>query len=129
MSNKSRQTRNGSASRPTPESSDFMDDYTPFRIDTSAPPIDHERIPIFYVDDVEYTIPKRVPAGVAMKALQLSAEQGRDVAAYFMVVDALGQDVVEMLQDSKHLELEDATALFSKLGRMYLGQMEAMAGK
>jgi hypothetical protein len=102
-------------------------DYVPFRIDTSKPPIEAERLALFYIDDVEYTGPVRVSGATALKALQWVAERGTQYAAYHTMVECIGQEAYDALTECPQLTFEQTRDLVSKISNLYFGQaMEAL---
>ncbi|HEU4754005.1 MAG TPA: hypothetical protein VFU47_12925 [Armatimonadota bacterium] len=103
-------------------------DFTPFRIDTSAPPVEAERVPVFYIDDTEYTIPAQVSAATAMQALEIAVTKGPTAAAWHMISEALGEEGIRALQECRHITHEQVRGLFAQIGRIYFGQMEDMVG-
>lgn len=115
-----------------PDMSELTGSYTPVRIDTNKPPVDEgPRVPFFYVDDREFTIPERIPARLAFKALKVAGEQGRDAAVWFLVENALTPDAILELTEgeaSRHLERGQVTAMLTELGRRYYGQAEEAWG-
>lgn len=105
------------------------DGYTPFRIDTSKPPVDAERIPLFYIDDREYTGPKQIPGGLALQALQVTVHQGRAAGAYFCMEEAIGKEAVDDLLNCKQLTYEQARDFLTQISAMYYGQAMELTGK
>lgn len=103
--------------------------YEPIRIDTSQPPVDAERMPLFYIDDQEYTAPVRVPANVAIEALEVTYRQGSAAAAYFMLEKAVGKDTIDALTSCPQVTYEQAHSLLQQVGQMYWGQLETLLGK
>lgn len=106
--------------------------FQPIRIDRRLPAADEERTPIFYVTDAdgqekEYTAPAQVPAGHAIQALTIAATRGYVAASGWIVLQALGQEAVNVLYDCPQLTRADAQAMMQKLGELYFGQVEALA--
>ncbi len=109
-----------------------MKNFEPIRIDKREPAVDSERFPVFYITDEsgeekEYTAPKRVPAGVTLKALSLMATHGYTAAAGFMVNEALSADAVNALYESPQLTHAEAKSLMARLSDLFWGQAEDMA--
>lgn len=121
--------KNGRASGKNQEKSGTTDGYVPFRIDTSQPPVETDRIPLFYIDDKEYTGPARVSVGTALKALEIAATQGITAGAWHCLIESIGRDAYEDLTACEHVTYEQAQALFSKISDMYFGQAMELAGK
>lgn len=68
---------------------------------------DVERIEVFEVDDVVYSLPKKVSAGVSLKYLKLQAEEGPDAAMYFVMTKMLGQEAFDVLSEHEDLDKDD----------------------
>lgn len=103
--------------------------FEPIRIDTSQPPVEVKRIPLFYIDDQEYSAPEQVPAHVAVAALEVVYERGASAAAYFMLEKAVGKETIDALTECPHVTYPQVQAIFQKVGQMYWGQVEDMLGK
>ncbi|MFJ4626172.1 hypothetical protein [Streptomyces sp. NPDC088847] len=59
-----------------------------------------ERIPLFTIDGVEYTIPAKAPFKVALKFMNEAKRSGNDTyAALQLLEDMLGKDAYEKLLD------------------------------
>lgn len=102
-------------------------DYVPFRIDTSVPLVEAERLPLFYIDDTEYTGPKTVSGPTALKALQWLAEKGQQYAAYKVLIDCIGQEAYDTLTGCEQLTLEQVRSMVNKISDLYFGQaLEAL---
>lgn len=129
MSSKSKRGPQGGGRAVGGADSDVWDGYTPPRIVTTDAPVDADRMPIFYVDDTEYTAPARVPAYVAVQAIKVGARQGPEAMTWHMVEKCLSAEAIEVLETSEHITYEDAQAIFTQLGRLYYGQAQALAGK
>lgn len=133
MSNRSKRHRERPTPAAEPESSDFKDGYTPFRIDTSAPPLDDgPHVDLFYVDDKAYTMPERIPARLSIAALRIAATVGRDAAKWFCVENALSPEAIHELTEgeaSKRVTREQVRALLDEIGSRYFGQIEEDTGK
>jgi hypothetical protein len=109
-----------------------MKEFEPIRIDRRKPAVDTERFPVFYITDEkgeekEYTAPKRIPAGMAIKALTMMATRGYAAAAGFMANEALGADAVNALYESPQLTHEEAKSVMTRLADLFWGQAEDMA--
>jgi hypothetical protein len=77
-------------------------DFEPIRIAANDDVIE-ERVPLFYIGDDEYTIPKTIPPGVALQFLREAREHGRDIATAPLLTRVLGEDAYEALEQSKAL--------------------------
>jgi hypothetical protein len=107
----------------------MTDTYTPFRIDTSKPPVEAERIDLFWIDDRPYTAPAEVSGPTALKALQWLAQQGAQYAAYMVLIDCIGQEAYDDLTNCEHLTLEQVRDMVQKITDLYFGQTLDALGK
>lgn len=106
-----------------------LDPFTPVIIDTSTPAVDEERIPVFVIDGVEHTIPRRLPAGDTIRMLEVIALRGPVAGAWEMVKLALPEESINALIGSRHVTHEQVKSIFDRIGRMYMGQVEDLTGK
>lgn len=106
-----------------------LDDFTPIVIDTSTPTVDAERVPVFVIDGVEHTIPRRLPAGDTVRSLEVIATQGALAGTWFMVKLALTEESIEALMSCRHVTHDQVKSIFDRIGRMYMGQVEDLTGK
>lgn len=106
-----------------------LDDFVPIVIDTSTPAVDADRVPVFVIDGAEHSIPRRLPAGDTVRALEVIATQGPVAGAWFMVKLALPAESIEALMASRHVTHEQVKSIFDRIGRMYMGQVEDLTGK
>lgn len=101
----------------------------PVRISTQGAPLGEKRVPIFYIDDKEYDAPERVPARIALRALEIAATQSEAAAAFFCLIEAIGEQAYKDLLECEHVTYEQAQEIMSNLAAMYYGQAKALAGK
>lgn len=62
------------------------------RIDSTGPQQRQKRVPLFYIDDRQYSIPEEVTAREAHQAMVMIADQGTTAASVWMMRQALGAD-------------------------------------
>lgn len=105
------------------------DDFAPIVIDTSTPAVDSERIPVFTIDGVEHTIPRRLPAGDTVAMIQVIAERGAVAGAWEMVKLALTEDSINALMQCRHVTHEQVRSIFDRIGKLYMGQVDDLVGK
>lgn len=122
-------TKNVRASTRNQEKSGSTESYVPFRIDTSQPPVETDRIPLFYIDDKEYTGPSRVSVATALKALEIAATKGITAGAWHCLIESIGQDAYDDLIACEHVTFEQAQGLMTKISDMYFGQAMELSGK
>lgn len=71
-----------------------------------------EREPLFYLDDVEYTVPVKFPASVALEYMYLFRTQGFQDAYEFALAEGLGEDGYRALRKYKGLTPEQVGSVF-----------------
>lgn len=103
--------------------------YTPFRIDTTYPPVETERIELFWIDDRCYDAPATVSGPTALKALQWLAQQGPQYASYMVLIDCIGQEAYDDLTKCEHLTLDQVRDMVEKITDLYFGQTLDALGK
>lgn len=93
------------------------------KLPTAKLPEDHvqETVPLFELDGEVYSMPKEPPAGVALKYLRISTEQGQDPAAYFMLTTMLGEDAYNALAEHPTLTTEQFDQIFKAVEKHALG--------
>lgn len=91
--------------------------------------VEEERVPLFYIGDTEYTIPKTIPSGVALQYLRVAGERGQDFAAPILLTRVLGEDAYEALENSRHLTEEQLSQIIEHVIDLALGRKEKEEGK
>jgi hypothetical protein len=61
------------------------------RLDSKAPRPETKRVPLFYIDDTEYTVPAKPSPTVGLKYLRLLAREGEGQANEFLLRSLLGE--------------------------------------
>lgn len=84
-----------------------------------------DREPLFTIDDVEYTVPKKVPANVGLKAVDTVARLGEADGTRWLMVLMLGEDGWKALMDCDGLEASDLQAIQEVLRAKVFGDLEA----
>ena len=89
-----------------------------------------ERIPIFEIDSVEYTIPKVVDAAAVLRYLDAAAERGFEAAVADLLRELVGDEGYEALVNFEGLEPEQLSEVFDMVEQYALSQVEkSMQGK
>lgn len=102
-------------------------DFEPIRIPANEDTVE-ERVPLFYIGDDEYTIPKKIPPGAALQFMREAREHGRELAAAPLLVRVLGEDAYLALEESKALEEDQMKWIVDKVLDLALGR-EKQGGK
>ena len=111
--------RKRAAAKPT-STTDALD-FEPLRI-AANDDIVEERVPLFYIGDDEYTIPKEIPVGVALQYLREAREHGRDLATAPLLTAVLGEDAYAALEQSKALNEDQMEWIINKVLDLALGR-------
>lgn len=99
------------------------EDFEPVRLSsTSTVPAD--RIVLFYVDDEEYSIPKKVGRNHGLRFLQTMRKQGEALAAQELLEVLIGEDGYKALMNCDDLEDEQLDQIMNRLRDMALGEVE-----
>lgn len=113
--------RKAAAAKPTTAPGDLG--FEPIRIadDDEVP---DERVPLFYIGDDEYTIPKHIPRGVALQYLRHASEVGHEVATAPLLIRVLGEDAYMALEQSRALEQDQLDRIVEIIVEQALGKQE-----
>lgn len=90
--------RKTAAARPEPG-------FEPLRFSSKAPT--EERVPIFYIDDDEYTIPKFISKSYAMNVMDRAREVGMEIAVTEAMEELLGEEGYQALLKCPSISDED----------------------
>ncbi len=97
------------------------DDFEPIHIAANEDVVE-ERVPLFFIGDDEYTIPKAIPPGVALEFLREAREHGRDLATAPLLNRVLGEDAYTALEQSKALTEDQMQWIVDKVLDLALGR-------
>lgn len=106
---------------------DFEDD-GPVRIATSTETIE-TRVPLFYIDDVEYTMLDPVPARLSMAFLHDLKMTYFEVALARLVDRVMGDEAVEALSKCKEMTSEDLEKIIGRVQAHALKPTKVLRGK
>lgn len=112
---------NGTSSSP-------LNGFEPVRIAADDEVVE-ERVPLFYIGDTEYTIPKVIPPGIALQYLRIAGERGQDFAAPILLTRVLGEEAYEALENSRNLTEDQLSRIIQLVVDLSLGRQEKKEGK
>lgn len=112
--------RKRAAAKPVNGSDDSLD-FEPLRIAADDDVVE-ERVPLFYIGDDEYTIPKTIPPGVALQFLREAREHGRELATAPLLIRVLGEDAYLALEESRALDEDQMEWIINKVLDLALGR-------
>jgi hypothetical protein len=119
-----RTTTKGKA-RPRPVAA-VRDGDTPnvVKLSTTAERAPVEMVPLFWIDDVEYGMPKKIRPNVSLKYLRMIRQQGQDVAGAWLLEEVIGAEAYEALMNYDALEEEHLNKVMAIVEQHVLGQAE-----
>lgn len=106
---------------------DFEDD-GPVRISTNAEMVE-TRVPLFYIDDVEYTMLDPVPARLSMAFLHDLRVTHFEIALARLVDRVIGDEAVEALSKCKEMTPEDLQKIIGRVQAHALRTTKDLQGK
>lgn len=98
-------------------------DFEPIRI-AADDDIEEERVPLFFIGDAEYTIPKDVPVGAALEYLRVAKTRGQEVAVGALLTRVLGEEAYVALEQSRGLTQEQLDQIVDLVMDLALGRAE-----
>ncbi|MFF7130401.1 hypothetical protein [Streptomyces sp. NPDC008240] len=98
-------------------------DFEPIRI-AADDDVEEERVPLFYIGDDEYTIPRTIPKGVALQYLRHAGEVGHELATAPLLMRVLGEDAYMALEESKALTSDQLERIVDIIVKQALGAQE-----
>jgi|SRR3954468_3483818 hypothetical protein len=116
-------TRQTTAARAQAAKANSSVDFEPIRI-AADDDIEEERVPLFYIGDDEYTIPKDIPKGVALQYLRQAADVGHELATAPLLIRVLGEDAYTALEQSKAMTGDQLEAIVDIIIKQALGRQE-----
>ncbi|MCW0214366.1 MAG: hypothetical protein OJJ54_13485 [Pseudonocardia sp.] len=90
----------------------------------SKPGGNEEREPLFSIDGVEYTVPKTVSVGLALKYFKSARLYGVDMAIADVLETVLGSAGYDGLTNYEGLTPEDLAAVIDVVTKKMLGAMD-----
>jgi hypothetical protein len=105
-----------------------MGQFEPVKLRTDEADIVEEREPFFYLDDVEYTIPKRIAPALTLRFLDQAAEGGELGALSWLMRELLGDEAVDALQESESMTDEDMATLMGYLSKKVVAAQKRQLG-
>lgn len=106
-----------------------MKPFTPIQINTDEPVEEVKYVPFFYIDDVEYTIPEKVPARVVATYLRDVRSQGDDRALANALIELCGEEAWDALIDAEHVGDREMQQIMGVLSELLMGGMKKAMGK
>lgn len=105
-----------------------MKPFEPIHIDTTEAE-EVKRVPFFYIDDEEYTIPEEVPASIVMRYFRDVDEKGPEVAVARAMIELIGEDAMDALAESPSVTDEQTKQIMAVVEELLMGAMKKASGK
>lgn len=83
-----------------------------------------KRIPLFSIDDVEYSIPARPRMNISLQFMHLTREEGDTAAMDYLLEKLLGEDGYKALREYDDLEPQDFAKITAIASEVALGALE-----
>ncbi|MEU7416699.1 hypothetical protein [Streptomyces antibioticus] len=125
MASTTRQTaaaRKRAAAKPS-VTADPLDGFEPIRIAADDDVVE-DRVPLFYIGDTEYTIPREIAPGVALQYLRQARESGHELATPPLLIRVLGEDAYMALEQSKAVTEPQLERIVKTIVDLALGQAD-----
>lgn len=91
----------------------------------SKPGGNEEREPLFSIDGVEYTVPKTVSAGLALKYFRSARLYGVDMAVAEVLESVLGSAGYDALTNYEDLTQDDLAAVVEVVTKKMIGALDS----
>lgn len=98
-------------------------EWTPLQLDSTDVP-ETSRIPLFYLDDEEFTIEIPFPVNLSLVYLKMAREQGENIATGWLVEQVLGAEAYEALMNYKGLKASHLKKIGHLVSNLALGAVE-----
>lgn len=102
--------------------------YQPLKLTTDAPESPAEREPLFYVDGVEFTIPKEVPPVLAVQYLRNLRGGSAEVALSKVFDELIGKEGVNALARVRNLRKSELAQIMGVIQEKVMGVLEDAQG-
>ncbi|MGC5565343.1 hypothetical protein ACPYPG_21245 [Streptomyces sp. FR-108] len=96
--------------------------FEPLHFSSKAPT--EERVPIFYIDDDEYTIPKFISKSLSLNVLDRARDVGMEIAVTEAMEELLGEDGYKALLNCPSVSDEDWDAFQTIFRDLVFGKPE-----
>jgi hypothetical protein len=134
MASTTRPTRQSTAARKKAAAarpavvSDPLAGFEPIRIPADED-VEEERVPLFYIGDTEYTVPREIPPGAALQYLRQARESGHELATPPLLIRVLGEEAYMALEQSRAVKEDQLERIVKLIVDLALGQAEKKEGK
>ena len=95
----------------------------------STPETEVEKVELFSLNGVSYSIPKKPRVNVALRYLKMAREEGTEAASAFLLESLVGEEAYKALMDFDDLTQETLGQIAEAAQKHTLGGLEAPKGK
>jgi hypothetical protein len=89
-----------------------------------------EREPFFELDDVEYTLPKKIPGKITLDFLEMQRDNLPDSELVPWLLDEIvGDGTYDALHESETVDAEELGWVFEQIAKRITGELEKARGK
>lgn len=120
----SRPARRTTPARTGPVAVPLADGVEPLRFTTPTEPVEEERVVVFFLDDVPYTMPAHVSPSVSLKFMKIARSDGMELAMAGLLEEVLGPEAYDALSNYKHLTQQNMGDLMDAIRRHAMGSLE-----
>ena len=97
--------------------------FEPIRIPANED-VPDDRVPLFFIGEEEFTVPSRVPVGIALEYLRVAREQGQELATGALLSRALGEDAYRALESARGLTEEQLNDIVQRVLDLSMGRAQ-----
>jgi hypothetical protein len=83
-----------------------------------------KRVPLFYIDDVAYTVPAKPNPTMGLRYLHILKTEGQGQATYFLLTQMLGEKGYLALMNYEDLKQEEYDQVVNKATKIIMGPKE-----
>lgn len=84
-----------------------------------------EKVEVFELDGISYEIDKKPNVGLALRYLKIARLRGEEIAAGYLLEEALGSEGYDALSECRTLTKEDFAAVTETIKKHTMGGLEA----
>jgi len=99
-------------------------EYEVLRLTSEQEPEPEKRVPLFFLDDVEYTVVSNPPPTVGLRYLHILATEGEGQASFYLLSKMLGADGYEALMNYESLTQEQYDKVLEAAVTISVGKKE-----
>jgi len=87
------------------------------------------RVPLFYIDDTEYTIPNEVDMVIALRYAEVTTVEGQEAALVGLFKEVVGEEAWAALLAYKGMAKDELIQLLESVNEHVMGALQEAQGK